>query len=239
MNYERSSLKRSSRSTPKSRTARSRNRAAVASMASARRRVTAGVSRWRRSQRRFLEQAREKAERDLNDALSRKKTDDFSRRREEALRDALERRRRDLEAKRRELKSTKQEASRVEGLRRRAEAEAASLRAKADVLKRQRVDAVNKLRSETSQRLQEKTAAAHELVAMGFGQGDVASVHLHNCEQFVVSFLAVASLGGTISPSNPLYTAHELAAQQRASSATICLSSRAYEAVVDEAATLQ
>jgi hypothetical protein len=102
----------------------------------------------------LLEAAREKAERDLNDALSRKKTDDFSRRREEALRDALERRRRDLEAKRKELKTTKQEASRVEGLRRRAEAEAASLRAKADVLKKQRVDAEKKLRSETSQRLQ-------------------------------------------------------------------------------------
>ena len=111
----------------------------------------------------FLEQAREKAERDLNDALSRKKTDDFSRRREEALRDALERRRRDLEAKRRELKTTKQEASRVEGLRRRAEAEAASLRAKADVLKKQRVDAEKKLRNETPQRLAEKKTAAHEL----------------------------------------------------------------------------
>ncbi len=94
-------------------------------------------------------------------------------------------------------------------------------------------------RSLTFGQLQERvSAAAHELVAMGFGQGDVASVHLHNCEQFVVSFLAVASLGGTISPSNPLYTAHELAEQQRDSSATICLSSRAYEAVVDEAATL-
>ena len=87
------------------------------------------------------------AEKALNDALSRKKTDDFSRRREEALRDALERRRRDLDAKRRELKTTKQEASRVEGLRRRAEAEAASLRAKADVLKKQRVDAEKKLRA--------------------------------------------------------------------------------------------
>ena len=127
----------------------------------------------------FLEQAREKAERDLNDALSRKKTDDFSRRREEALRDALERRRRDLEAKRRELKTTKQEASRVEGLRRRAEAEAASLRAKADVLKKQRVDAEKKLRSETSQRLQEKKTAAHELARAQQAVKEVAEQAAH------------------------------------------------------------
>ena len=38
-------------------------------------------------------------------------------------------------------------------------------------------------------------AAAHKLRSMGFRQGDVLNIHLHNCQQYIVSFLATAALG--------------------------------------------
>ena len=53
--------------------------------------------------------------------------------------------------------------------------------------------------------------AAHALHALGFRQGDVLSLHLHNCIEFIVAFMATATLGGTVTTSNPAYTAHELA----------------------------
>ena len=135
----------------------------------------------------FLEQARDKAAKDLNDATSRKKPDAFSKRREDALRDALERRRKDLESKRKELRCAKQESTRVEGLRRRAEAEAASLRVKAEALARRRVEAEKKLRSETSQRLVEKRTAAHELAraqrTTGKSQAEVARLKAQHARE--------------------------------------------------------
>ena len=56
-------------------------------------------------------------------------------------------------------------------------------------------------------------AAAHKLTAMGFEQGDVLNIHLPNCTQYVVAFIATASLGGTATTSNPAYVAKELATQ--------------------------
>ena len=53
-------------------------------------------------------------------------------------------------------------------------------------------------------------AAAHQLRSMGFKQGDVLNIHLHNCAQYIVSFLATAALGGTATTSNPVYVAKEL-----------------------------
>ena len=135
----------------------------------------------------FLEQARDKAAKDLNDATSRKKPDAFSKRREDALRDALERRRKDLESKRKELRCAKQESTRVEGLRRRAEAEVASLRVKAEALARRRVEAEKRLRSETSQRLVEKRTAAHELAraqrTTGKSQAEVARLKAQHARE--------------------------------------------------------
>eukprot|EP00966_Prymnesium_polylepis_P040988 951232-Prymnesium_polylepis.1 len=83
---------------------------------------------------------------------------------------------------------------------------------------------------------QRVSAAAHALSAAGFSRGDVVNLHLHNCEQFVVGYLAVAALGGTSTTSNPAYTAAELAGQQRDSGAKFCLSSRVYEPAVTPAA---
>jgi acyl-CoA synthetase (AMP-forming)/AMP-acid ligase II len=73
---------------------------------------------------------------------------------------------------------------------------------------------------------------AHALHALGFRQGDVLAVHLHNCTEFIVAFLAVASLGGLTSPSNPAYVAEELARQIQDSGAKLLLSSTRYSKAV-------
>ena len=54
------------------------------------------------------------------------------------------------------------------------------------------------------------------------------NIHLHNCEQFAISFLAVAALGGTSTTSNPAYTGSELVRQQQDSGAKFVLISRQY-----------
>ena len=79
-------------------------------------------------------------------------------------------------------------------------------------------------------------AAAHKLRSMGFKQGDVLNIHLHNCQQYIVSFLATAALGGTATTSNPVYVAKELATQQINSGAKFVVSSKSYEATVTKAA---
>jgi len=73
---------------------------------------------------------------------------------------------------------------------------------------------------------------AHALHELGFRQGDVLSVHLHNCTEFIIAFMAVASLGGATSPSNPAYVAEELARQLSDSSAKFVLSSAEYRETV-------
>ena len=79
------------------------------------------------------------------------------------------------------------------------------------------------------------SAAAHALRAQGIQQGDVVNIHLHNCEQFIVGFLAIAALGGTSTTSNPAYTAAELASQHLDSGAKFVLSSRQYAETVAKA----
>ena len=73
---------------------------------------------------------------------------------------------------------------------------------------------------------------AHALHALGFRQGDVLAVHLHNCTEFIVAFMAAASLGGLTSPSNPAYVAEELARQIQDSGAKLLLSSTRYSKAV-------
>ena len=72
------------------------------------------------------------------------------------------------------------------------------------------------------------SAAAHALRDLGFKQGDVINIHLHNCEQFVVAFLATSALGGCASTSNPVYTASELAGQHIDSGTKFVLTSKDY-----------
>jgi acyl-CoA synthetase (AMP-forming)/AMP-acid ligase II len=79
------------------------------------------------------------------------------------------------------------------------------------------------------------SAAAHALRSLGFKQGQTVNIHLHNCEEYVVAFLAIAAIGGRASTSNPVYTSAELASQHLDSGTTIVLSSRQYADVVHHA----
>jgi acyl-CoA synthetase (AMP-forming)/AMP-acid ligase II len=58
-----------------------------------------------------------------------------------------------------------------------------------------------------------KTAAG--LARRGFGKGDVLAVLSPNTPDYAVAFHAAASLGGVVTPINPLYTAEEVAKQLR------------------------
>ncbi len=51
---------------------------------------------------------------------------------------------------------------------------------------------------------------ANALAALGVKKGDRVGIHLPNCPQFIVSYLAVMQLGGIVVNVNPLYTAAEL-----------------------------
>jgi acyl-CoA synthetase (AMP-forming)/AMP-acid ligase II len=56
-------------------------------------------------------------------------------------------------------------------------------------------------------------AAAAGLARRGFEKGDVLALLSPNLPEYVVAFHAVASLGGVITPVNPLYTVEELGKQ--------------------------
>src|SRR5579859_6357629 len=51
------------------------------------------------------------------------------------------------------------------------------------------------------------------LAAHGFVKGDVLGIYSPNVPEYAVAFHAAASLGGTITTVNPLYTVGELAQQ--------------------------
>jgi acyl-CoA synthetase (AMP-forming)/AMP-acid ligase II len=61
--------------------------------------------------------------------------------------------------------------------------------------------------------------AAAGLAARGFGTGDVLAIHTPNMPEYAVVVLATAARGGTVTTSNPLYTAAELEHQLRDSGA--------------------
>jgi acyl-CoA synthetase (AMP-forming)/AMP-acid ligase II len=56
-------------------------------------------------------------------------------------------------------------------------------------------------------------AAAAGLARRGFAKGDVLALYSPNLPEYVVAFHAVASLGGVVTPVNPLYTVEELSKQ--------------------------
>src|SRR5206468_7053843 len=56
-----------------------------------------------------------------------------------------------------------------------------------------------------------RTATA--LSRRGFTKGDVFAIYSPNLPEYAIVFLAVATLGGTVTTVNPLYTAGELASQ--------------------------
>jgi acyl-CoA synthetase (AMP-forming)/AMP-acid ligase II len=56
-------------------------------------------------------------------------------------------------------------------------------------------------------------SAAAGLARRGFGKGDVLALYSPNLPEYVVAFHAAASLGGVVTPVNPLYTVEELGRQ--------------------------
>jgi acyl-CoA synthetase (AMP-forming)/AMP-acid ligase II len=61
--------------------------------------------------------------------------------------------------------------------------------------------------------------AAHNLSARGFKKGDVLGILSPNCPEYAIAFHAVATLGGIVTPINPLYTKQEIAHQLKDSGA--------------------
>src|SRR5512132_525566 len=60
---------------------------------------------------------------------------------------------------------------------------------------------------------------AHNLAQRGFKKGDVFGILSPNCPEYAIAFHAVATLGGIVTPINPLYTRHEIAHQLKDSGA--------------------
>jgi acyl-CoA synthetase (AMP-forming)/AMP-acid ligase II len=56
-------------------------------------------------------------------------------------------------------------------------------------------------------------SAAAGLARRGFGKGDVLAIMSPNLPEYVVAFHAVATLGGVVTPINPLYTVDEIEKQ--------------------------
>lgn len=65
--------------------------------------------------------------------------------------------------------------------------------------------------------------AAYNLSARGFKKGDVCGIVSPNCLEFAVAFHAVATLGGIVTPINPLYTHYEIGHQLKNSGARILM----------------
>jgi len=61
--------------------------------------------------------------------------------------------------------------------------------------------------------------AAHNLAERGFKKGDVCGILSPNCPEYAIAFHAVATLGGIVTPINPLYTRFEVGHQLRDSGA--------------------
>jgi acyl-CoA synthetase (AMP-forming)/AMP-acid ligase II len=55
--------------------------------------------------------------------------------------------------------------------------------------------------------------AAHNLRERGFKKGEVFGVLSPNCPEYAIAFHASATLGGIVTPINPLYTRNEIAHQ--------------------------
>src|SRR5262245_8667208 len=60
---------------------------------------------------------------------------------------------------------------------------------------------------------------AHNLSHRGFTKGDVCGILSPNCPEYGIAFHAVATLGGIVTPINPLYTKYEVGHQLKDSGA--------------------
>ena len=75
-------------------------------------------------------------------------------------------------------------------------------------------------RKVTYQQLAESISiVAHNVAQRGFKKGEVFGILSPNCPEYAIAFHAVATLGGVVTPINPLYTRHEIAHQLKDSGA--------------------
>src|SRR6266550_1761472 len=77
---------------------------------------------------------------------------------------------------------------------------------------------------------------ASSLAQKGFGKGDVLGILSPNVPEYAIAFHAVASLGGIVTPINPLYTAHEVGLQLNDAGARLLIAGSAFIEKAREAA---
>ena len=77
--------------------------------------------------------------------------------------------------------------------------------------------------------------AAHNLSQRGFRKGDVFGILSANCPEYAIAFHAIATLGGIVTPMNPLYTRHEIAHQLKDSRARFLVTLPAWVEKASEA----
>ena len=80
--------------------------------------------------------------------------------------------------------------------------------------------------------------AAYNLAQRGFKKGEVFGILSPNCPEYGIAFHAVATLGGIVTPINPLYTRNEVAHQLKDSGARFLVTvpacgDKAFEAAQD------
>ena len=78
--------------------------------------------------------------------------------------------------------------------------------------------------------------AAYNLAQRGFKKGEVFGILSPNCPEYATAFHAIATLGGIVTPINPLYTRHEIAHQLKDSGARFLVTVPACADKVAEAA---
>lgn len=78
--------------------------------------------------------------------------------------------------------------------------------------------------------------AAHNLARRGFKKGEVFGILSPNCPEYGIAFHAIATLGGIVTPINPLYTRYEIAHQLKDSGARFLVTVPGCCDKVDEAA---
>jgi acyl-CoA synthetase (AMP-forming)/AMP-acid ligase II len=74
-----------------------------------------------------------------------------------------------------------------------------------------------------SQLAESISIAAYNLAQRGFKKGEVFGILSPNCPEYAIAFHAVATLGGIVTPINPLYTRSEIAHQLKDSGARFLL----------------
>lgn len=79
--------------------------------------------------------------------------------------------------------------------------------------------------------------AACNLARRGFRKGEVFGILSPNCPEYAIAFHAVATLGGIVTPINPLYTKYEIAHQLKDSGARFLVTVPGCTEKISDAAT--